>query len=110
MRELIGQRISALLVEKQISERQLSDAIGRSDSYINKVVNGKINISIGVLEQICAALHISPEEFLALPEADTTNKYLFLQEIESLTEDDIEQLRSIVQYMKKKNQQIRKRK
>ena len=51
-----------------------------------------------------------PEEFFMITEADTKNKYLLLREIEDLTEEDIQYLCNSARYLKRKNQQIRKRK
>lgn len=110
MRKLIAQRISALIEEKDTSERKLSFAIGKSSSYINKVVNEQDNITIDTLQQICDELNITAEEFFMITEADTKNKYLLLREIEDLTEEDIQYLCNSARYLKRKNQQIRKRK
>lgn len=40
MQTFIIQRLIAILAEKNISERQLSSMVDRSDSYINKILNG----------------------------------------------------------------------
>jgi len=109
MRKVIAKRLSALLEEKDISERQLSLQLGYSPSYVNKIVNGQINITLDILEELCNALNVTAEEFLMVPEADTANKYMLLRDIEDLTVEDMEQLRSIIQYMKKKNMQIKKK-
>lgn len=110
MRQLIAQRILALIEEKNMSARKLSFAIGKSHSYMNKLVNGQENAPIDVLQQICDELHVTPAEFFANPEADSKNKYLLLREIEDLTEEDIQYLCDSAKYLKKKNQLIRKRK
>lgn len=41
MEEFIKKRVAAVIAENGISERQLSIAIGHSDSYINKSMNGE---------------------------------------------------------------------
>lgn len=109
MEEFIKKRVAAVIAENGTSERQLSIAIGHSDSYINKSMNGRMGFSIDTLDKICKELDITPEEFFAVPDVETTSQYLLLKEMEDLAEEDIEQLRSMIQYMKKKNKQIKKK-
>lgn len=110
MRQFIIQRMMAILEEKNLSERQVSMDLGYSDSYMNKVKNGSIALTIDFLDEFCNELNVQPEEFFAVPEANTSNQYLLLQEMKELTEDDIQYLCDSAKYLKKKNQLIRKRK
>lgn len=104
MREnFIGQRISALLIKNNMSERKLGEKIGLSDSYINKVVNGHLIPPLYKLELICAAFGINLQEFFAGPESLTTNQYLFLNELDGLSEEDIQFLLMTVRHLKKRN-------
>ncbi|MBR2627548.1 MAG: helix-turn-helix transcriptional regulator [Peptococcaceae bacterium] len=54
----------AILEEKNLSERQVSMDLGYSDSYMNKVKNGSIALTIDFLEEFCNELNVRPEEFL----------------------------------------------
>lgn len=62
-KHMINNRICELLGCKQRSLRQASLDLGYSDSYLNAIVNGRIELKIGVLLQICEYLEITPLEF-----------------------------------------------
>ena len=110
MRQFIIQRMMAILEEKNLSERQVSMDMGYSDSYMNKVKNGSIALTIDFLDEFCKEVSVRPEEFFAYPQTDNKNVYLLLQETDGLTETDLQYLRDSAKYLKSKNQQIRKRK
>lgn len=110
MRQFIIQRMMAILEEKNLSERQASMDLGYSDSYMNKVKNGSIALTIDFLEEFCNELHVQPEEFFALSEATTPNQYMLLQETKELTNEDVQCLYALAKYLKKKNKQTSKRK
>ena len=109
MRQFIIQRMMAILEEKNLSERQVSMDLGYSDSYMNKVKNGSIALTIDFLEEFCNELNVRPEEFFALPEAGTPNQYLLLQEIKELPEEDIQCLYNLAKFLGSKNRQMRKK-
>lgn len=109
MEEFIKRRVTAVIHAKGSSERKVSLALGRSDSYVNKALNNRMRFTIELLDGICKELDITPEEFFAVPDVANTSQYLLLKEMEDLTAEDIEQLRSMIQYMKKKNAQIKKK-
>lgn len=45
-----------------LSAYELSLRMGKDASYIHKVENGKINISLKMILKICEVLEIEPEE------------------------------------------------
>ena len=49
----IGERITSLRMEKNISEYTLGKNIGKCNSYINKISSGIMNPSIDTLSAIC---------------------------------------------------------
>lgn len=59
----VHNRICELLGSKQRSLRQASLDLGYSDSYLNAIVNGRIELKTNVLLQICDYLEITPVEF-----------------------------------------------
>ena len=105
MQTFIIQRLIAILAEKNISERQLSSMVDRSDSYINKILNGQIPFTLEILDRICMVLDIEPQEFFTMPNVETPEEYMLLKEWRSLTKDDKEYLLDTVNYIKKKNKQ-----
>lgn len=55
-RELIGQRIAQLRKEKGLTQEQLSELTGLDRTNIAKIENGKYNVSIDILNKVCASL------------------------------------------------------
>ncbi len=63
-------RLAALRNSKNISAREMSLALGQSESYINKIENGKSFPSMQIFFYICDYLNISPKDFF-----DDSNNY-----------------------------------
>lgn len=61
-----GKKIRGLLASKGMTQRQLANDIGIGESYMNKVVNGNINIRENLLWKICDALGCSPADIRGL--------------------------------------------
>lgn len=55
-RKKIGGMIAEIRKSKGISLRQLSDMCGVTFQNINKVENGRYNVSVDILAKICDAL------------------------------------------------------
>lgn len=62
-KEFIQNRITQIRMEKGLSENALSKAMGVDESYINKVVLGKSNISLSKFFKMCDVLKTSPSQF-----------------------------------------------
>lgn len=62
-------RLSDLRVHQGISARDMSLSLGLSESYINKVENGKVLPSMKTFFDICDYLGITPLEFFNSGEA-----------------------------------------
>ena len=60
---LFRQRLVELRSLKDISSRDLSLSLGQSDSYINKIENGKMLPSMGIFFCICNYFNIHPRDF-----------------------------------------------
>ncbi len=56
-------RLSNLRESKDISAREMSLALGQSESYINKIENGKSLPSMQIFFYICEYLEITPKDF-----------------------------------------------
>lgn len=57
-REYIGQQIAAFRQKRGLSTRQLSELTGINYANINKIENGKYNVSIDIISRICEVLEI----------------------------------------------------
>ena len=58
-----GNRLAKLRAVKGVSARQMSEKIGKSENYINKIENNKSFPSMQVFFDICEYLSISPIDF-----------------------------------------------
>ena len=63
MEEFFRQRLVQLRSQKQVSARDMSLSLGQSESYINKIENGKSLPTMQVFFYICDYFDISPKEF-----------------------------------------------
>lgn len=66
----VGQRIKKIRMAKRLTRNQLGDRVGLSGDRIQQYENGARHPKKALLEQISAALGVSP---LALQDPDTTN-------------------------------------
>ena len=57
--EQFGINLAKLRNKQNISAYELSLRLGKDASYINKVENGKINVSLKMIISICECLNIS---------------------------------------------------
>ena len=63
--EFFRQRLAQLRLAKGVSARDMSLSLGQSESYINKIENGKAFPSMQVFFYICEYLGITPEDFFS---------------------------------------------
>ncbi len=61
--EYFSKRLAHLRILKGVSARDMSLSLGQSESYINKIENGKAFPSMQVFFYICDYFKISPKEF-----------------------------------------------
>ena len=69
----IASRIFQLRTQKGVSARDMSLSLGQSESYINKIENGRTLPSMTVFFYICEYFEITPEQFFCF---DTENPTL----------------------------------
>lgn len=87
-----SQRLSELRLEKGVSAREMSLALGQNSGYINHIENQQTFPSLPVFFNICEYLNISPEQFFS---TDTTYTPLMASIIRNLEQLNEEQLNSI---------------
>ncbi len=63
MEEFFRQRLTQLRIQKGISARDMSLSLGQSESYINKIENGKAFPSMQIFFYICEYFNITPKDF-----------------------------------------------
>lgn len=60
----VAERISSLLLLKNISESKMSLELGYARNYINEITNGKKLPKLGAFLAICKYLDVTPKDFL----------------------------------------------
>ena len=96
-------RLTQLRLEKGVSAREMSLALGQSEAYINRIENNQMLPSLTVFFYICDYFHISPKEFFdddpgidleyielarnlkQLPEEERTHLSLLISDMVKLT-------------------------
>lgn len=58
---LIGQRLKEIRINRQLSQTNLSDSIGKSRGTIERIENGKVCPTYFTLYQICFKLEVDIE-------------------------------------------------
>lgn len=82
------ERLTQLRLEKGVSAREMSLALGQSEAYINRIENNQMLPSLTVFFYICEYFHISPQDFFNdAPEVDL--EYLELaRKLKQLPEEE----------------------
>lgn len=102
----VGSRISFLLEEKGIQQKDFADRIGITNIHLSKVIHGENGVTLQRLEEICISLNISLAEFFstftseALPAPLAANSLLL--KCAGLTSDDIHILEVIADHLQKR--------
>lgn len=90
-------RLSELRIKKNVSARDMSLTIGLSESYINKIENGKSFPSMQNFFYICDYFNISPKEFF---DADNSNPVKLNEAIQGLEKLNDEQFDNVLNIIK----------
>ena len=89
-------RISALRLKKGVSAREMSLALGQSESYINKIENRRTMPSMSGFLYICEYLDVLPGDFFNERRPEPHISQELLTEIEKLSPRQAEHLLAIV--------------
>ncbi len=61
--EFLRKRITALRLQKKVSELQMSHDLGKSDGYIHQITSGRMKPSMDNFFEICSYFSVTPAEF-----------------------------------------------
>lgn len=61
--DFFSDRIAELRIQKNVSAREMSLALGQNESYINRIENQRSFPSMQVFFYICEYLNVTPKEF-----------------------------------------------
>ncbi|KXL53553.1 anaerobic benzoate catabolism transcriptional regulator [Anaerotignum neopropionicum] len=99
--EYFSKRVSQLRTAKGISARDMSLSLGQSESYINKIENGKAFPSMQVFFYICEYFGITPKDFF---DEGTSNPALMndlVKDLNTLDEKQILNIHEVIKGLKK---------
>lgn len=99
--EFFRQRLSQLRSQKGVSARDMSLTLGQSESYINKIENGKAFPSMQIFFYICDYFGISPRDFF---DEDASNPVLLntlIGDLKTLSDSQIANIANIVKDLKR---------
>lgn len=101
--EFFAERLASLRLQKKISAREMSLAIGQNESYINRIEN-KLNYpSMQAFFYICEYLNISPQEFFDTGKIYPAKITTAITLLEKLDSEQIDIIVSLLQTMQKNN-------
>ena len=99
--ELFRERLIQLRMAKNVSEREMSLALGQSESYINKIENGKALPSMQIFFYICEYFAITPKTFFDDGVQDPVRLQALVEDLKGLDSQQLESLHTIVRGLKK---------
>ena len=98
---LFYKRLTQLRNKQGISARDMSLSLGQSESYINKIENGKALPSMSAFFYICEYLHITPVEFFDTENKNPTKNSELMGLIKNLNSEDLDMLITLIKRLKK---------
>lgn len=101
MEEFFRQRLAQLRIQKGVSARDMSLTLGQSESYINKIENGKALPSMQVFFYICEYFGISPKDFFDPENRSPAAVEALTNDLKSLTDSQIASITDIVRGLKR---------
>ena len=99
--KFFAQRLSALRLQKGVSAREMSLALGQNESYINRIENLKSYPSMQLFFYICEYLGISPEEFFAFETENPIKSSEIAESLKSLDDTKLNILSAIIKSWEK---------
>lgn len=100
--ELFAKRLTQLRMAKGVSSREMSLAIGQSNSYINRIENGLSLPSMTGFFYICEYLGVTPAQFFSYDIEDPVASDRFRAAAEKLSPKQAEHLMLVIDDILKK--------
>lgn len=97
------ERLIKLRLKKGVSAREMSLALGQSESYINKIENHKSLPAMSVFFYICEYFKITPIEFFDYENEDPKLSEELMAELRKLDYAETKHLLEIVKDINKKH-------
>lgn len=100
MEEFFRQRLVQLRSQKKVSARDMSLSLGQSESYINKIENGKALPSMQSFFYICEYFDITPKDFFDSSNHCPAAVQSLADDLKTLTDSQIASIANIVKELK----------
>ena len=94
--EKFAERLTQLRIQKGVSAREMSLALGQCNAYINKIENGRSLPSMTVFFYICEYFDITPEQFFNYGIEDPRQTDELIAEISHLSPQQSKHLLEVV--------------
>ena len=94
--KLFAKRVEQLRLEKNVSAREMSLALGQNPSYINRIENGKALPSLTIFFYICDYFQITPKDFFDTEQNNFYSTGEFIKEIQKLTGPQAQHLLAVI--------------
>lgn len=101
MEEFFRQRLAQLREQKGVSARDMSLTLGQSESYINKIENGKAFPSMQLFFYICDYFAITPKDFFDSGNSNPAAIEALTNDLKMLTDSQITSIADIVKDLKR---------
>lgn len=95
--KFISERITNLCLRKGVSAREMSIFLGKNDSYINRIINGKMMPTMESFLEICEYFEIEPWEFFYENTDDLLTSKKIYDEMERLSKNNLSEFLLILE-------------
>ena len=95
-----ARRLVSLRMDRNVSAREMSLALGQSPGYINNIENGANYPSMAVFFYICEYLDVTPEEFFAADNAHPAKVRALAEAAQHLSAEQLDRLTAIARELK----------
>lgn len=99
--EFFRQRLAQLRIQKGVSARDMSLSLGQSESYINKIENGKAFPSMQIFFYICDYFSVTPMDFFDSGNSNPAALQSLMDDLKTLDDGQIASISEIVKGLKR---------
>ena len=99
--EFFRQRLAQLRIQRGVSARDMSLSLGQSESYINKIENGKAYPSMQIFFYICDYFSITPRDFFDGGNPNPSALQSLVDDLKTLDDGQIANIAEIVKGLKR---------
>lgn len=100
LQEKFALRLSELRLQKNVSAREMSFAIGQCQNYINMIENGRSLPSMAVFFAICEYLEVEPSVFFDFGNHNPKKSNALSEKLNGLSDEQLSAVLKIIEQMK----------